>query len=119
MKKLKNVVVINESHTLLPEQEEILNREFPDGWELLKVPVSGWTLEEMDSVMDNARDWGNVIFISPVPYMLKTLSQWQGEDNGLGWTPKVRLFHNDRREKKELPNGRIVSVVAREGWQLV
>jgi len=28
------------------------------------------------------------------------------------------LLHNDRREKKELPNGRVISVVAQTGWQL-
>ena len=31
----------------------------------------------------------------------------------------VLVFHNDRREKKELPDGLIIQVVAREGWQLV
>ena len=29
------------------------------------------------------------------------------------------FLHNDRREKKELPNGKVIMAVAQTGWQLV
>lgn len=32
---------------------------------------------------------------------------------------KVLIFHNDNREKKELPGGKVVSVVSQTGWQLI
>jgi len=31
----------------------------------------------------------------------------------------VHIFHNDNREKKELPNGKIIHTVAQKGWVLV
>jgi hypothetical protein len=33
--------------------------------------------------------------------------------------PSWQVFHNDRREKKELPNGKVIMTVAKEGWELV
>jgi hypothetical protein len=29
------------------------------------------------------------------------------------------VLHNDRREKKELPNGKVIMTVAKEGWMIV
>lgn len=53
----------------------------------------------------------DVVFVSPVPVLLAKLSASQ--------VVKVHVLHNDNREKKELPNGKIISVVAKEGWELV
>ena len=36
-----------------------------------------------------------------------------------GYGTQVLVFHNDKRQKRELPNGKIISVVAETGWQLV
>lgn len=52
-----------------------------------------------------------VIFVSPIPYLIKFLAGSTGTD--------VYVFHNDNREKKELPDGRIIQTVAKTGWQLV
>jgi hypothetical protein len=54
---------------------------------------------------------GAIVFASPIPALIKKATLEFG-----GW---VKIFHNDHREKKELPNGRIIMVVAQEGWELV
>lgn len=132
MKKMKKALVImNENHSLLPEQEKILKERFEE-YEILPVPATGWTLEEMNrkieeilsSVKNNARTNIGVVFVSPIPYMIMELARREVELLGTGecWCQtgiQVFVFHNDCREKKELPDGRIIQVVAREGWQLV
>ena len=104
----KAIVVLNEQHTLLPEQEKILN-DFFDKWEIFSVPASGWTYKEMQEI---AKEIGpkrdNIVFASPIPALMKLVAKTKW------WT-----FHNDNREKKELPNGKIIMTVAKTGWQLV
>ena len=108
----KNIVIINEQHSLLPSQTEALEREnIP--YELYKIPVNSLNivaqtllankLEEMEDI--------NVIFASPIPLLLAQLS----------YNRKVRvgIFHNDNRKKKELPNGKITFTIPDKGWQIV
>lgn len=102
MKKI--FVVINEQHVLLEEQKEIINKNFPD-WEYLKVPASGWDLKKIKEI-SQTYSGDKLIFVSPVPALMRLHSNWS-------------VFHNDRREKKELPNGKIIMTVAETGWQLV
>lgn len=112
---MKAVVVMNESHSILPEQEKILNERFGDDWNFYLIPKEGWNLQDMDNVFTTLVQYPNVIFVSPVPYLIKKLSYYQGE----GYNIKVYVFHNDKREKKTLPDGRVISTIAKEGWQLV
>ncbi|NTW13832.1 MAG: hypothetical protein HGA31_02250 [Candidatus Moranbacteria bacterium] len=121
---MRRIVVMNESHKLFPEQKTLLQEKFGT-YEILSVPEEGWTLEEMRGVADSIDLWQDqVLFVSPVPYLLATLSFKAGEMCGLvGPIPEDRrgvyIFHNDLREKKELPGGRIVSVTATTGWVTV
>jgi len=108
------LVIINEQHSLFFDQERLLqDRKVL----FLKVPAQGLTLDEM-------KEWTEalittlihyplqlVVFASPIPYFLRELSRL--------FSYRVLLFHNDKREKKELPDGRIIQTVAKEGWQLV
>ena len=146
----KAFVVVNEQHNLFPEQETILRERF-DEIEMVKVPASGWTLEEMKKVaaelhyraseaevrrhpetgkvVSTLYSWKTenaVVFASPVPFLMKELAQkaiaydWYGDYEGdLRHRYDVLVFHNDRREKKELPDGRIIQTVAATGWKLV
>lgn len=122
-------VIINETHSLLPEQEQLLREQYDD-WSVLSVPAAGWNIREMKKQIKKLtskeirgdKRYLDVVFVSPIPYMIRELTRCElwtvndyAEDTGL----RVRIFHNDRREKKELPNGKIIQVVAREGWQLV
>lgn len=102
----KALVILNEQHSLLEEQRGILDGLFD--WTIKAVPASGWTLSEMRGVLEELKSFdGEVVFASPVPALI------------LGMEGRGFLFHNDHREKKELPNGKIVMAVAQTGWQLI
>jgi|SRR5690606_30371424 len=150
MKYEKVFLVINEQHSLLEDQERVLKEKFEDAEiKKISVPAEGWTLEEMDKIIKDiylelvqaspkfpinlkmsgfydftyGRKPTAVVFVSPIPYMIKRLSQLAmvaDMDGTCTFTEyDVFVFHNDHREKKELPNGKIVYTVAQEGWQLV
>ena len=110
---MKNIVIINEQHSLLPEQKQLIARLDGIGG-TLKVPRNGWTLQEIYQVEKRLHEENTgsqrYIFVSPVPVLLGLLCRWSS---------KVYVFHNDKREKKELPNGKIIYTVAEDGWQLV
>ena len=148
----KALVIINEQHSLLPEQEKILsdkynyllprvevedgydNYKYADayedvvcrGWELLEVPAEGWSITEMKEKVEEIYNIAKkeremtIIFVSPVPFVLKELAEISGgrENSDIDFM-EILVFHNDNRKKKELPNGKIISVVANKGWQLV
>ena len=105
-------IIINEKHKLLPDQERVLNEELCGPWELFPVPDDGWTYAEMkDDVLHDIGD-APVVFVSPIPALILMLA---GQRAGVN----VWVMHNDNREAKELPGGRIIHTVSREGWRLV
>ena len=113
----KTIVVINEQHTLLEEQEEILTDQF-GRWDFEKVPAEGWSLKQMmEKSRQLAEAFDNIVFVSPLAIMVGETTRLTCTEPGL--QARVYCFHNDCREKKELPNGKVISVVAREGWQLI
>lgn len=127
---MKAIIVMNENHSIMEEQLSIIEKEFEKEYEFLKVPSTGWTKNDMDEVIEKItsseygrENWLDVVFVSPIPYMIRELTRREiyapsaeyCEDTGL----RVRIFHNDHREKKELPNGQIIQVVSKSGWQLV
>ena len=147
MKAKKAFVIINESHSLFQEQESMLQERF-DEIEFIKAPAVGWTLEEMLDVAVNlhfraseadvirkdgkvvsihypGQTENAVVFASPIPFMLKYLAkrsiraEYLGDHAEESELYKVLVFHNDKREKKELPDGRIIQTVAATGWQLI
>lgn len=122
MKSVK--VIINEQHSLMTEQVKILNEKFGEQWEIFPVPANGWTLEEMRKVCEELQSGYTIIFASPIPYLIRELSYSLGLDHGSdgyvrNGSSMVLLFHNDHREKKELPNGKIIQTVAQTGWKLI
>lgn len=118
-------VILNEQHSLMESQKAILDKTFGEnGWEFLKVPANGWTLEEQieisKSLVGTVFEKSTIIFASPIPVLMSRLSSLMGEQKSLQIQgTQVFVMHNDRREKKELPGGKVISVVAKEGWQLV
>ncbi len=46
----KAIVIINEQHSLFPQQLFLLRKYYGENWELLKVPAKGWTLREQAEV---------------------------------------------------------------------
>lgn len=124
------IVFINEQHSLMDEQEKLLNEEF-DSFSIVKIPATGLSLEEQKEIVVEAGKISNIdverniditfVFASPVPFLLKELSVESRQDGNffMDCLYEVKVFHNDNREKKELPNGKIIFTVAKEGWQLV
>ena len=91
---IRTLVIINEQHKLLDQQRIVLDKKFPN-WELLKVPSTGWTLEEMKGVvMDIVEDSSveAVVCVSPIPYIIRALAE---AEIGQG-RPILYLFHNDK-----------------------
>lgn len=127
---MKTLVVINEQHKLLDAQKQILNEKF-ENLEFLKVPADGWTLEdikEIENKLKISQGIESVVFVSPIPVLIAALSVGVGFDHGfahnpnanhIGDTPMVFIFHNDKREKIELPDGRIINKISDDGWQLI
>ncbi len=94
----KVLVLINEQHSLMPAQEEILKEKFGQ-WEFVKVPATGWTIDKMKNVAQDlylalveakpafpgaknnkmkavmTSNTGKhntaIVFVSPNPYLLK------------------------------------------------
>jgi len=126
-------IIINEQHTMLPDQIAVLTAAGypPESCNMLLVPASGWDREKMGKIMNSL--FGDIVFVSPIPLMIKELSA----SAALNWSSKVcscdypyapageyplidRVFVlcNDTRVKKELPNGKIISVTSQTGWYL-
>ncbi len=114
---MKTTVIINEQHTLLPEQEGILTSQFGT-WATILVPATGWSREERDIICDAIR--GNVVFVSPIPGMILDLAGRASFESCNHGSQTVRpwVFSNDTREKKELPGGKVISTTSKPGWYL-
>lgn len=119
------IVVINVQQTLTVQQQQILDSKY-ESWKFCKVPEAGWTLaEQKDKVGELAHNPADKVIASPIPFLLMSLADTRGVNSEMQSGSAVifrgglYLFHNDDREKKELPNGKIISVVAQTGWQLV
>lgn len=96
----------------MEDQVRVLNEQFGEGnWERYDVPSEGWTLQQQKEKVSELLETSEiVVFASPIPAMIKFTVLLRTSD--------VLIFHNDVREKKELPNGRIIMTVAKEGWVL-
>jgi hypothetical protein len=110
------ILVINEAHNLFPQQAELLEKRYPQGYKTLLVPEKGWDLAKIKEAVEDLSAADEVVITSPIPAMFTLLHRKAMEGS---CKSRVRGFHNDRRQKKELPNGRVIQVVAKEGWQLV
>jgi len=109
------VVIKNVTHRLFDEQQMLIEKlANSEEIKVLEVPADGWDLQEMNRVLENFESYADdtkFVFISPIPYLLKETAKRYGD--------RTLVFHNDHREKKELPDGRIIQVVASKGWQLL
>lgn len=124
---MKNYLIINETHSLLPDQVRELEEKGMSDYEEIRIPKEGWNLQtRLDRAHEWARRGGRYIFVSPEPVMLGRLAYYAGHGShyidgtpAFGHDVAVYVFSNDRRVKKELPDGRIVQTIAPTGWKLV
>ena len=123
-------VVINKQHILLSEQLKVL-LGLQEKIEFLYVPENGWNRKEMIEIMKGMEE-ETIIFVSPIPFMLSQLSHSAGMNTcadlcakeypfaqrGLYKPSLVTSFCNDKRVTRELPNGKVISVISETGWYL-
>ena len=110
---MDTVIVINESHSLKEEQKNLLSQF---DYEFYKIPSSGMVLSEISQMVEELSNYDNVVFVSPIPAAFSIIINKMKNGN---WNSKVYNFHNDKREKVELPNGKIIMKVASTRWLLV
>ena len=116
---MKVSVVINEQHSIMKDQVRAIKDFFGDVVDIIfeRIPAEGLTKEELiekSIEMMKSEEVKAYIFASPIPVMLMTCTRFE-----VGTSPDVYTFHNDNREKKELPNGKIIMTVAQTGWKVV
>jgi hypothetical protein len=112
-------IVINEQHSLLKPQEELLNSTFDSGLiKKMSISSSGLTKGEMDDLLNAHKD-DILVFVSPIPYMMAESAFRAGQ----GQRADIYLFHNDIRESREIeaPDGtkKVIHTVSPLGWQLL
>jgi hypothetical protein len=106
----KVIVVINEQHSILDIQDRIIKDIFPEYSKAL-IDSQGLNLADQKSLCEYLfKNFQTVIFISPIPFMIKELSKIDSD--------RVLLMLNDTRIKKELPNGKIIFTISDTGWYL-
>jgi len=129
----KRFIIINEQHSLLPDQERALGEHWSSGYEteIIKVPPEGWTYEKMIKIAGKISSGANdkkidsppwpdvvVIFVSPVPALMLLLARLHRY-----LSLEALTFHNDKRVAKEVPDGKggvkLIHTVAPDGWMIV
>lgn len=119
-------IIINEQHSLMVDQIKALAKNGIKNYKTILVPAEGWTKDQMDEVMASLK--GDIVYVSPIPYMISRTAS----DAALNWASsqgayccgdnssieRCLVMANDKREKKELPNGKVIAVVAKTGWYL-
>lgn len=123
---MRIIVIINEQHSLLPQQSELIRKKLGGEIELRKIPAEGINRQEIEELAEQLNRLRNVniVVLSPIPLLLARLAHYSGECDtlalygGSSGNP-IYILHNDKREKKELSNGKVISVVAQEGWELI
>jgi len=112
----KAIIVINEDHNLLPVQEAQLKGRFGK-WATFAVPKGGLPSDKQRALAEGLWELHeDIIFVSPVPMALATAALLKGKERS--GRHRVWLFVNDKREKKALPDGRVISILAFDGWRL-
>lgn len=105
------LLIINEQHELLPDQNFAISRDFCEEpvTVLCKIPTYGLGDRHLKEAAKVISDIGcHVVFVSPIPYLILLLSHW---GNNL-----VGVMHNGYRDKYE-KDGKITYTVSQEGWQ--
>jgi hypothetical protein len=119
---MRFLAIINEQHLMMEQQVKALGNfakqelfDVPFGLEMVKVPASGWSLEDIkEKVIEIAnmqqKDPETLpVFVSPIPAMMSLMAKK---------SVVFFVFHNDKRDKIE-KDGKVFFTVAQDGWQIV
>lgn len=112
------IVVINEQHSLTPQQEKLIKDKFHD-FERYELPAGGATLDEADKMADDLGEAyfdkeKHIIIVSPFPALMAKLHALSVE---------YHVLHNDKRTALEVtnPDGtkKVIHQVSPDGWVIV
>lgn len=124
-RKMPTRIIINEQHSLNPAQGRILGERFAS-FEFVRIPAHGLTRPQQEALAEKLlADAWPVVFVSPVPLLLAIMAGRCGPNASArpgahpASMPQLFLFHNDVRIKTETADGRISSMLAPEGWELI
>lgn len=140
-------VIINEQHAIMEEQDALIRRKLGNlelvdnpnmtpmvnnqgivgNYEVVKIPSEGLNRQEIEKlteqlIQDAIIRGDDIVVMSPIPLLLAKLTAEIAKYNAEyedAMTGGIYIMHNDRREKKELPDGRVLSVIASTGWELI
>lgn len=108
------ILVINDQHSLMTDQQRVLDEVFPQGWDVFRVPPQGMNLDNIKDWVDQVDPAQTVIMVSPIPAFFCLLAK-----RGINFC----TLHNDKRAAKEIPDGKggvkVIHTVAPVGWQVV
>jgi len=116
---MKAKVILNEQHTLLPEQKSLLDAEFGEGqWEVYPLPKSGLNKrEQRELALELA--FKLVVIASPCPLMSLCLAAHKARNVT---SCALYLFHADQRTAEEAKNAdgeEILKHRLQKNWKLV
>lgn len=123
MKKDVILLVINEQHSLLQQQEELLSQKFPAAQvNPVNIPAAGLSLEQQRALAEQLF-WadGVVVFVSPIPIILSSLSYRAGmsySESVDGDYKRVFVFARGSRAPAEEINGKKIYTIQSGGWSL-
>lgn len=108
------ILIINKSHSVLPQQIEILGDferfDLPDTGATLKM-VQGSYLESFEEFYFKGYD---IVFATPFAALMVTL-----QNAGIPFS----CLHNDKRIAQEIPDGKggvkVIHTVSPDGWVIV
>lgn len=68
---MRTIIIINEQHSLLPQQEEIIVRKLGDDIEVKKIPAEGINRQEIETMTDDLNKLcdANIVALSPIPLL--------------------------------------------------
>ena len=116
---MKAKVILNEQHTLLPEQESLLDTEFGEGqWEVYPLPNFGLNEQEQENLAVNLI-YENVVIASPCPLLSLCLAVHKARNVT---SCALYLFHADTRTAEETKNAGSKTILKhrlQKKWKLV
>lgn len=97
---IKAKVVINERHSIIMDQSNLLNETFgKDNWEVVQIEDEKWSEEYLTNLRYELEEGcRNVVFISPCPFLIAEMSFYSGLFKERGeFYPMIWIMHSNSK----------------------
>ncbi len=106
---MKALVVINARHTMIDQQEDLLDLKFGrNGWDVEEINDCRWEKSYYDQLIDHIeeRKYDAIVFISATSYMIASFSFTYGRCLAVGEKyPEIFVMHSDERVERKFSYG--------------